>query len=188
MAGDLWASEDEASSEKVSVNKSKSIVSLEGSGKDGLERVNATCLENEGMGSGVQGVGLDPNEGIENQHSEANAERFNENELRSGGLLTIWDKGRFSANIELCGRRFIIVAGKWMIEENEAALINVYASNSLAEQKMLWEEIIGLRNQFCKAWIIGGEFNVVRNRSERINCLSTEKGWQEFGEFMKGVN
>ncbi|KAK5802304.1 hypothetical protein PVK06_029890 [Gossypium arboreum] len=49
---------------------------------------------------------------------------------------------------------------------------------------MLWEEISGLRNQFGKAWIIGGDFNVVRNRSERINCLSTEKGSQEFGSLV----
>ncbi|TYI19650.1 hypothetical protein ES332_A07G179200v1, partial [Gossypium tomentosum] len=46
------------------------------------------------------------------------------------------------------------------------------------------EEIYGLRNQFCKAWIVGGDFNVVRNRSERINCSSTEKGSKEFDEFI----
>ncbi|KAK8358529.1 hypothetical protein V6Z11_A04G028100 [Gossypium hirsutum] len=52
---------------------------------------------------------------------------------RSGGLLTIWDKGRFSTKVDLYERRIILVARKWVVEENEMTLINVYASNSLAE-------------------------------------------------------
>ncbi|KAA3488096.1 LINE-1 reverse transcriptase isogeny [Gossypium australe] len=50
---------------------------------------------------------------------------------------------------------------------------------------MLWEEIYGLRNQYCNAWILGGDFNVVRNRSESPNCSSTEKGSKEFVEFIE---
>ncbi|KAK5838830.1 hypothetical protein PVK06_007570 [Gossypium arboreum] len=49
---------------------------------------------------------------------------------------------------------------------------------------MLWEEIIGLRSVFSKAWIVGGDSNVVKNRSERINCSGIEKGSKEFGEFI----
>ncbi|KAA3481565.1 reverse transcriptase [Gossypium australe] len=103
---------------------------------------------------------------------------------RSGGLLTIWDKSSVLAEVSLCERRIIAVVGKWVAEEKEVTLVKVYASNIVAEQKMLWEEIYGLRNLFCKAWIIGGDFNVVRNRSERINCSSTEKGSKEFDEFI----
>ncbi|KAK5819218.1 hypothetical protein PVK06_024189 [Gossypium arboreum] len=33
-------------------------------------------------------------------------------------------------------------------------------------------------------WNSGRDFNVVRNRSERINCSSTEKGSKEFDEFI----
>ncbi|KAA3489170.1 putative Transposon TX1 [Gossypium australe] len=103
---------------------------------------------------------------------------------KSRGLLTIWDNGSFLAVVDLCERRIIAVAGKWMAEEKEVTLVNVYASNKVAEQKTLWGEIYGLRNLFCKAWIIGGDFNVVRNCSERINCSSIEKGSKEFDEFI----
>ncbi|TYH10480.1 hypothetical protein ES288_A07G179700v1 [Gossypium darwinii] len=72
--------------------------------------------------------------------------------------------------VDLCKRRIIAVVGKWVAVEKEVTLVN--------------EEIYGLRNQFCKAWIVGGDFNVVRNRSERINCSSTEKGSKEFDEFI----
>ncbi|PPS03258.1 hypothetical protein GOBAR_AA17405 [Gossypium barbadense] len=59
--GDLRVREDEASSEKVSVNNLESQVSPEGSRRDGFEGVNTTCLENKGLGSGMQGM---PNKGI----------------------------------------------------------------------------------------------------------------------------
>ncbi|KAH1033475.1 hypothetical protein J1N35_045649 [Gossypium stocksii] len=64
-------------------------------------------------------------------------------------------KKTWEADVELCGRRFIVVAGKWLLEEKETVLINVYTPNSLADQRNLWEGISGLRNQFSRAWIIG---------------------------------
>lgn len=44
---------------------------------------------------------------------------------RLGGLLTIWDKGSFVAEVELCERRFIVVVGKWVTEEKVATLVNL---------------------------------------------------------------
>ncbi|KAH1074118.1 hypothetical protein J1N35_026446 [Gossypium stocksii] len=35
---------------------------------------------------------------------------------RSGGLITVWDKGLFKANIEYCENRFIVIEGKWLCE------------------------------------------------------------------------
>ncbi|MBA0764642.1 hypothetical protein Gotri_013969 [Gossypium trilobum] len=81
-----------------------------------------------------------------------------------------------------CGKRFIVVEGKWVHEGKKAVL--TYAPNNLLDQKIIWDEIFGLRNIFSKAWIIGGNFNVVRNRSERINCSGIERGSKEFGEFI----
>ncbi|MBA0820091.1 hypothetical protein Gohar_028197, partial [Gossypium harknessii] len=40
-----------------------------------------------------------------------------------------------------------------------------------------------LRNQFTSPWIIGGDFNVVRCRSEMSNCMGTEKGSRDFDSF-----
>ncbi|TYH18627.1 hypothetical protein ES288_A05G287900v1 [Gossypium darwinii] len=107
---------------------------------------------------------------------------------RSESLLTIWDKGRFSVDVEFYEKRFIVVEGKWVLEGKEVVLINVYAPNNLSAKKILWEEINGLRNQFSRAWIIGEDFNVVRNRSECINCSGIENGAKEFGEFINRCN
>ncbi|TYJ13347.1 hypothetical protein E1A91_A10G045900v1 [Gossypium mustelinum] len=52
---------------------------------------------------------------------------------RSEDLLTIWDKGRFAVDVEFCGKRFIVVEGKWVNEGNETVLINIYAPNNLSD-------------------------------------------------------
>ncbi|KAG8493318.1 hypothetical protein CXB51_010713 [Gossypium anomalum] len=49
------------------------------------------------------------------------------------GFINDWNKGRFSANVELYGRRTIVDAGKWVLEEKEVTLINAYAPNRLAD-------------------------------------------------------
>ncbi|TYG99308.1 hypothetical protein ES288_A10G185700v1 [Gossypium darwinii] len=70
------------------------------------------------------------------------------------------------------------------IERMKAVLINVYAPNNLSDQKILWEDLYGFRSKFSNAWIVGGDFNMVRNRSERIICSGIKKGSKEFGDFI----
>ncbi|MFQ6627982.1 hypothetical protein Gotur_008026 [Gossypium turneri] len=81
--------------------------------------------------------------------------------IRSMRLLTIWDKGWFSIDVVFCGMRFIVVEGKWVHEGKKVVLVNVYAPNNLSDQKIMWDEIFELRNIFSKAWIIGGNFNML---------------------------
>lgn len=83
-------------------------------------------------------------------------------------------------DVVFCGKRFIVVEGKWVHEGKKVVLINVYALNNLLGQKIIWDEIFELRNIFSKAWIIGGNFNMVRNRIERINCSGIERGSKDF--------
>ncbi|MBA0734722.1 hypothetical protein Gogos_018617, partial [Gossypium gossypioides] len=54
---------------------------------------------------------------------------------RSRGLITIWDKGMFTTNMEFCGNRFIAIEGKWVCGGMETVLINVYAPNNLEGSK-----------------------------------------------------
>ncbi|TYH21375.1 hypothetical protein ES288_A04G039000v1 [Gossypium darwinii] len=75
---------------------------------------------------------------------------------RSGGLITIWDKAR--------------------------VLINVYGPNMLRDQRFFWEEIIEIREQFTNHWIVGGDFNTIRNKSGRSNCVGLLRGSRDFGK------
>ncbi|KAK8331582.1 hypothetical protein V6Z11_A10G084700 [Gossypium hirsutum] len=84
-----------------------------------------------------------------------------------------------------CINRLIVVEGFWCVEGWEAALINVYAPNMLREQKIFWEEMIKIREQFTKHWIVGGDFNANRNKSVRSDCVGLLRGLKEFGNFLE---
>lgn len=60
---------------------------------------------------------------------------------RSSGLLTMWDKDGFKVSKNCYNNRFVVIEGKWLQEDMEAMLINVYVSNNLSEQKNLWRLI-----------------------------------------------
>lgn len=72
-----------------------------------------------------------------------------------------------------------------MVENLSATLINVYAPNSPSEQKLVWEEISKLRGSFSSPWIMGGDFNSIRGRSERSNCIGLLCGMKEFNSFIE---
>ncbi|MBA0818828.1 hypothetical protein Gohar_021152, partial [Gossypium harknessii] len=54
----------------------------------------------------------------------------------------------------------------------------------LSNKKILWEEMIEIRKQLTNYWIMGGDFNAIRNKSERCNCVGLLKGSKVFGSFI----
>ncbi|KAG8473214.1 hypothetical protein CXB51_035176 [Gossypium anomalum] len=82
----------------------------------------------------------------------------------------------------------LIIEEKWVKEDLEAVLINIYAPNITAEKSILWGKLSELRSKFTSQWIVGGDFNVVRCRSERSYCWGSEKGTREFENFIFDCN
>ncbi|TYI32171.1 hypothetical protein ES332_A04G040300v1 [Gossypium tomentosum] len=89
---------------------------------------------------------------------------------RSGGLITIWDKASFMLKKDMCSNRLIVVQGLWCSE---------------GDQRFFWEEIIEIREQFTNHWIVGGDFNTIRNKSGRSNCVGLLRGSRDFGKFIE---
>lgn len=58
----------------------------------------------------------------------------------------MWDTNYFQLDREYCYDRLVILEGKWRVDGREVVLINIYAPNVLAEQKVLWGELVELRN------------------------------------------
>ncbi|KAK5772967.1 hypothetical protein PVK06_049269 [Gossypium arboreum] len=79
-----------------------------------------------------------------------------------------------------CTNRLIMVEGNWCCEGWKGVLINVYVPNRLLEQKIFWEEILKVRDRFKNFWIVGGDFNAIRSKSERSNCVGLLRGSKDF--------
>ncbi|TYJ26696.1 hypothetical protein E1A91_A07G138200v1 [Gossypium mustelinum] len=99
---------------------------------------------------------------------------------RSGGLITIWDKSSFITRKVYCTNRLIVVERNWCCEGWEGVLINVYTPNGLLEQKIFWVEILEVRDRFTYFWIVGGDSNAIRNKSDKSNCVGLLRGSKDF--------
>lgn len=106
--------------------------------------------------------------------------RFSETIGCSGGVVKIWDRGGVQVDKDLCDERFVLVKRKWSVAGMEATLSNVYVHNAIFVQKILWMNLLTLKNLFSCLRSIRGDYNTVKNRSERSNCVSLKKGKNEF--------
>ena len=102
---------------------------------------------------------------------------------RSGGLLHLWDTRLYNVEDVIRAKHYMITIGTWVDIPGHTIIANVYGPHSPQEKKMLWEELIQIKNQKAGTWIILGDFNTVRTREERYNsqfCSSSAFWFNRF--------
>jgi len=92
----------------------------------------------------------------------------NEGESGAGSLLTMWHKDVFGYERHMEGKGYIAIFGQHIASKCLCAVINIYASCNLVENEALWAELSNIRGAHQNLpWCFCGEFNAVRNESER---------------------
>ncbi|KAL4347009.1 hypothetical protein GQ457_05G036010 [Hibiscus cannabinus] len=74
--------------------------------------------------------------------------------------------------------------GRWIRLDVQVKIVNVYAPCSVAEQAKLWEELYALKVNDSTHWLMGGDFNATRNRSESSKCSSLIAKREKFNNFI----
>ncbi|KAG8503708.1 hypothetical protein CXB51_001640 [Gossypium anomalum] len=141
---------------------------------------NGLCLER----------GSNPVESVEGGNGLG--DRYEEDELvgfnfgEEGMRILSWNIRGLGSEVKKASTdgRVLVIEGRWIKEDLEVVLINNYAPNLASEQSVLWGVLMELRFQFASPWIMGGNFNVVRCRSERSRCMGSAKGSKEFDNFI----
>ncbi|KAK2372071.1 hypothetical protein P8452_45480 [Trifolium repens] len=89
-------------------------------------------------------------------------------EGNSGGVLSIWRKSLFSLVFTFIGPGFVGVCLESLENQARYCVVNVYSKLNLNDKKQLWSDILMSRRGFggC-SWCIVGDFNSVREGSER---------------------
>ncbi|KAI8527621.1 hypothetical protein RHMOL_Rhmol12G0089800 [Rhododendron molle] len=54
------------------------------------------------------------------------------------------------------------------IDDFPCIIVNVYAPNITLARRNLWEELLALKANHQNPWCIGGDFNEIREVSERL--------------------
>ncbi|XP_058783797.1 uncharacterized protein LOC131658528 [Vicia villosa] len=103
----------------------------------------------------------------------------------SGGMLTIWNSKTVTALFLFRGKGFIGHKFSW--KGGNYYIVNIYSSCSLCDNRELWSGLLSLKHSFLDGeWIIGGDFNAVKSRSERVGRFGRSSvEWREFSNFIE---
>ncbi|KAF5797593.1 putative RNA-directed DNA polymerase [Helianthus annuus] len=106
---------------------------------------------------------------------------------RSGGLALLWDPDRFSDDYTLKNQRFLMISGFLAGVEERLNLINIHAPNEARNRRILWDELLNLMSQRDGMWVLFGDFNEVREESERVNSIFDRGASEAFNEFISSA-
>lgn len=83
-----------------------------------------------------------------------------------GGLLTPWKIGKMDVLNNFKGDGFLEIKILW---KNSIYYVdNIYSSCDLSKKKRFWNNLLLLKENFKDGkWIMGGDFNTIKNNSER---------------------
>ena len=103
----------------------------------------------------------------------------------SGGILSVWDSVAFQKSDSVKGSGFLAIKGVWALLGKTCFLVNVYAPQQINDKKKLWKDLLSLRSTYVDAiWILFGDFNEVREESDRIGSHFSRSGAFYFNEFI----
>ncbi|GKC09431.1 RNA-directed DNA polymerase, eukaryota [Tanacetum coccineum] len=86
---------------------------------------------------------------------------------RSGGILCVWDKMMFHKKRTYSFDHCLCIEGTWLANNSDLLFISVYSPQELPIKRALWSYLIGIINRWHGEIIVMGDFNEVRNASER---------------------
>ncbi|KAD6795109.1 hypothetical protein E3N88_06005 [Mikania micrantha] len=103
---------------------------------------------------------------------------------RSGGLISLWNPSIFVKLGVTKGDNFLHVFGSVAGTDEIMNVVNVYAPHDSVLKSALWETLIGLIGNHNGLWIMMGDFNVVRDCSERLNSVFDHREARDFNDFI----
>ncbi|KAL8541409.1 hypothetical protein ACS0TY_002610 [Phlomoides rotata] len=86
----------------------------------------------------------------------------------SGGLISIWNRKIFVKTSSWHDKGILVVNGRWIDDNEEMVILNVYAPCDHTEKALLWEMINLIIEQNVEAKVcVAGDFNSIREEGER---------------------
>lgn len=64
---------------------------------------------------------------------------------------------------------------------------NIYGPNEVVARRTLWAELLAIKTNSIVPWSLGGDFNEIKDITERVGCLRMERGMRDFVEFINNM-
>ncbi|XP_071741400.1 uncharacterized protein [Rutidosis leptorrhynchoides] len=102
----------------------------------------------------------------------------------SGGIISLWDPNVFVRSDLWCDNNFVIVKGKWLRENIEVYMVNVYAPQDLSDKIILWNKLSDFMNAHLGDYICMGDWNAVRSMEDRCGSEFVTNDAIAFNDFI----
>ncbi|XP_071707968.1 uncharacterized protein [Rutidosis leptorrhynchoides] len=107
---------------------------------------------------------------------------------KSGGFLLLWDPKEFTSEQHYCSDFFIAIKGKWRGRDETSFIVNIYGPHDDSNKKKMWASLENFVGQNDGAWVLCGDFNEVRNESERQRCAFLDRRAKWFNDFIDNTH
>ena len=102
----------------------------------------------------------------------------------SGGILIIWDSKKMSGEKVVIGSFSVSV--KFLLDGSGPLWLSaVYGPNNPSIRKDFWVELLDLFCLTYPSWCVGGDFNVIRRRSEKLEGSGFTSSMRDFDGFIR---
>ncbi|KAK9058535.1 hypothetical protein SSX86_023377 [Deinandra increscens subsp. villosa] len=105
---------------------------------------------------------------------------------RSGGLLCLWDPGKFSKSSVCKNRNFLQICGKITGHDEPVTITNIYGPQDPSAKRSLWRHLESTIDPSTPHLLIG-DFNAVRHPSDRLNSDFCQSEANQFNSFIQRV-
>nr|GEX60977.1 RNA-directed DNA polymerase, eukaryota [Tanacetum cinerariifolium] len=103
----------------------------------------------------------------------------------SGEILCIWEATVFKKAYVTVSDNFIAIYRTWISYNSKVLIVVVYAPQSLALKRALWEYISSLISRWDGEPIVMGDFNDVRSIEERLGSVFNHSSARAFNRFIE---
>ena len=106
---------------------------------------------------------------------------------RSRDILMIWDVRSVKIKESLVGDFFVSV----LVEDNLRGdwwFSGVYGPTKRSFRSGFWDKLSGVKEICNDRWCVGGDFNVVRRVSEKLNNLTNTRSMREFDSLIRKLD
>jgi hypothetical protein len=106
----------------------------------------------------------------------------------AGGIVLLWDKRVLELTDSKVGTFSVTCCWKGLADGFEWVGLGVYGPNRDDLWSDLWEELMGVHQQWPHPWCVFGDFNLARFQSERRGCTRVSTSMVEFSDFIEDLN
>ncbi|GJW11767.1 RNA-directed DNA polymerase, eukaryota [Tanacetum coccineum] len=102
----------------------------------------------------------------------------------SSGILCVWDPRVFCKENHIISDNFIVLYGSWVSKKVKLLMISIYAPQSSASKRILWNYISNLIGCWDGHYMVMGDFKEVRCVEDRFGSEFNAKSANEFNCFI----